>query len=460
MDATMRDLGMAVWSGMGRVAARDIVSLREYVENFLDAAWVRSEYVTYEAWARGNSHPVLQAKLLHRPLGMNPVVAMLWAAHWWEKEQRSDPSFEPPSGAKRLIPFAAALALTEAETAADFDEPARKHLQERLRAPENVWGAVHECQTFASFAARRESTGLDISADFLRKASRSEIVLSWNGHEVPIQCKVKPPGSGRVISSELFTHLAGLVARDASRDRRRIIVRMTVPDRLRAEDVPRLRAAAEETRKWGSAPLIVNSGNQSFTVRSEPCDVEFEKSDVQVVASRYDAHLKMILSEPVEGTGRHRLQSVVLVEATPNERPWRSLNDSIEAAAKQLAAGPPGFAAIHYVDYHEHFESLRPGALPIRAVINRKIRERRQLAGILVSSEPDLQLPGAERPGRVRAFYKHDRLPKGLSQALFNDQSSAAAHPRIAMVIDATLGRATDEVIFRFERWRARGRAS
>jgi len=187
-----------------------LLQLRPYIEDFLDPNWLNSKLKDYEEWASKNSDPFLQRSLLHRPLGFNMLAASIWAARDWEKICKEDPSFRPPMGAKRLASIASSLAVLELHAGQLLDLEARIHLRERLQAVDHVWGVINELHTFAFFIRK----GAEVQPHFLQKASPFEITARWQGVDVPVQCKVKRPGAGRLISQDVVTALSCCIARE------------------------------------------------------------------------------------------------------------------------------------------------------------------------------------------------------------------------------------------------------
>jgi len=210
MDQRIRAIAEQCSQGKTGVNELDLLHLRPYVEGFLDPHWLSERLNEYEAWASANSDPFLQRSLLHRPLGMNMLVASIWAARSWENIYIEDPSFWPPGGAKRLINIACSLAVLELHAGTMLDSSALEHLRQRLQASDQLWGIIHECGLFAHLINR----GAEVEPRFLRKADPMDIIVRWRGQQVPVQCKSKRPGAGRVISQDVFTMLAGSVARD------------------------------------------------------------------------------------------------------------------------------------------------------------------------------------------------------------------------------------------------------
>ena len=120
-----------------------------YVESFLDNDWLEANMTEYEAWAQQNSDPFLQHNFLHRPLGFNLLVAAIWAAKYWTREHIKDTTFNPRPGARRLFNIAGAIAILELYAEEWLDQDAREHLKQRFQSTENLWGIIHELNTFA-----------------------------------------------------------------------------------------------------------------------------------------------------------------------------------------------------------------------------------------------------------------------------------------------------------------------
>lgn len=101
-----------------------------------------------------------------------------------------------------------------------------------------MWAVFHECSDLAHFF----HLGIDAEPHFLVSSNPIEIVLRWRGQSVPVECKVKQPGNGRVISSDAFTTLAGEIARDTNRAvEPGVLIGVRITSRLAGSDIERLR---------------------------------------------------------------------------------------------------------------------------------------------------------------------------------------------------------------------------
>ena len=139
--------------------------LRPYVENFLDKDWLDTRLQEYKAWAKNNSEPFLQHNFLHRPTGFNMLVSAVWAAHYWEREHQSDASFQPRMGAIRLMNIASSLAVLELHAKQWLNSTSREYLRQRLQSTGELWGGIHELNTFAFFIRQ----GAVVEPHFLKK---------------------------------------------------------------------------------------------------------------------------------------------------------------------------------------------------------------------------------------------------------------------------------------------------
>jgi hypothetical protein len=386
----------------GSVDKEAIFHLRPYIESYLESTWLQNELEQYENWASKNSDPVLQRSFLHRPLGLNMLAASIWVARDWEVIHKGDHSFELPAGARRLLNIACSLAVLEYHAGQFLDRKAREHLRQRLQAPGQEWGIIHELQTFARFV--RE--GAEVQPHFLGKASSQEMMLHWRGVDIPVQCKNKPPGSGRVISQEAFTTLAGCIARDARVSGKRLLVRIGSTGKIRPEDIDFLRHQVSNGVGSVMGPALVTHEGRTFTVRSQPLSGRFTSSSLQNYLLGFAFHLSMVIGEPGRGDTAYDAMAVVGIEANPQERPWNSLRRSIIDGARQLKNGPPGIVAIYYADPVEDFEALRPAGEPMKVYIGQLLDSHPHVGAVLIASEPNLQLPQTTGSGRVAVYYR------------------------------------------------------
>jgi hypothetical protein len=121
MDNKIQEIAEECSRPGGSVDELSLVHLRPYLESYLDSDWLREKLQEYEIWASTNSDHTLQRNILHRPLGINVLVAMIWSARSWERLYRDDASFRPPGGAKKLINIAASLAVLELHAGLHLD---------------------------------------------------------------------------------------------------------------------------------------------------------------------------------------------------------------------------------------------------------------------------------------------------------------------------------------------------
>ena len=378
-----------------------LVKLRPYVESFLDATWLNMELKKYQTWALKNSDPSLQRALLHTPPGFNMLAASIWAARDWERIYKADPAFRIPTGSKWLVNIACSLAVLELKAEQLLEQQARDYLRKRLQHSENLWGAIHEIQTFAFFVRQ----GAEVQPHFLKEANPEEITLRWRGVDIPVQCKAKLPGSGRVISQRVFTSLAGSIARDARSKKRKLVVRIWSTDKIRNEDIEFLRRQISRGIGSGMGPALVTNNGRTFAVRSQPLSGQFTEKKVRDYLSSFDFHVGMVIGEPAPNGNTYDAVALVGIEADLRERPWNSLLSSIEKGARQLKGGAAGIIAIHYADPIGDFETLRPNTRPLTVTLGELLSPRPHIGAIILTSEPDLQ-PGADDKGRVRIYHK------------------------------------------------------
>ncbi len=387
----------------GKVNELDLVHLRPYLEGFLDPAWLRRNLDEYEAWAVDNSDPVLQSKLLHRPLGMNMLVAAIWAARYWEDEWVRNSAFRPPAGAKRLLNIASNLGVLQLNADSLLDPPAIEHIQQRMQAAGALWGIIHELNTYSVFVR----IGTTADPKFLNKASAEEILVYWREVLIPVQCKAKKPGGGRIISKDSFTTLAGSIAKDAKSKNKKILARIGSTGEIRPHDIAFLRKEVDRGAGSKVGPDIVRNDGRTFTIKTEPLSDKITESELENYLSSFNFHTGMVIGDPTPNASSYTVDAVVGIDGRPHEnrRTWRSLHNSITDAARQLEGGPPGIIAIHYADAVDDFESLRPGSRPMRAVIGEMLDSLPHVGAVVLSSEPDLQIPGTNSSAPASIFY-------------------------------------------------------
>jgi len=356
VNSTAEHLGAEACQPSGTLNVRWIPELREYFEEFLDPIRLTSDLTSYAEWATANSAPVLQGGFLHRPTGTNMSVAAIWASKDWEANR---PDLPPPPGAKRLAQLAFSLAALEFHAPDHFDESAREFLQQKLQAPEEIWGIICEILTSVYFIRK----GAKVAPLFLRKSAPNDLMIRLLGEEVPVQCKSKKPGAGRAVADETFNLLAGYIARDASDSGRKVLVRIGATAEVRPSDVPALRAAVANIVVGGSHAELVDTGGRVYSVRTEVIKGDFTLDNAHEFLRSYDFHISMQVAIPEGESGTYTPIVVVGLVAEPVESPWTSLQGSINDASDQLKKnpGPPGISAIDYADPVGDVNSLRPG---------------------------------------------------------------------------------------------------
>jgi hypothetical protein len=243
MDQVVAELAeQAITDGLPEILDPGLVhALRRYLEQLVGDDWASLELTRQQAWAAQNSDPYLQVTLGHKPVNGNHLVALLCAARLWE----ADPDGwlgRVPTAVKRMANAAINLAITELRADRVFTEQPSRHardsLRKRLRERDDVWAVFHECSDLAHFLRM----GVGAEPRFLIRSNPVEIILHWKGQTVPVECKVKQPGTGRVISSDAFTTLAGEIARDiVGAAEPGLLIRLGVTGRLAASDIEQLR---------------------------------------------------------------------------------------------------------------------------------------------------------------------------------------------------------------------------
>jgi len=331
------------------------------------------------------------------------LVASIWAARNWESIHKKDTSFRAPMGAERLINVACCLAVLELHAGQFLDSEAREHLRQRLQAADQVWGVIHELQTFAYFVRK----GAEVEPHFLQKFSVQEMTVNWHGVHIPVQCKCKPPGSGRIICQDIFTDLACRISRDAKAYGKRLLVRIGSTGTIRQEDVEFLRRQVSIGVGARMRPALVTHMSRTFTVRSQPLSGQFTVATMQDYLSSFNFHIGMVIGEPAPDGAGYNAVAVVVIEANLQEEiAWNSLKSSIMEGAKQLKNGPPGIVAIYYADPVRDFEALSPAPEPMKVSIGQLLDSRPHVGAVIMASEPDLQLPQTSALGHVSVYYK------------------------------------------------------
>lgn len=397
-----------------------LFQLRPYVEGFLDANWLEIELKKYENWASKNSDSFLQYSLLHRPTGFNILVASIWAAREWERiYSKEDSTFRLSGGAAWLLNVACSLAVLEYCAGQWLDLEAREHLRQRLQeAKKQVWGVINELHTFAYFVRK----GAKVDPYFLKKASPEEIIIHWYGVDIPVQCKAKPPGSGRIIFLDTFTDLACRIARDVKIAGKRLLVCIGSTNELRDEDIEVLRHQVSRGAGLGIGATLVTNKNRAFSVKSELLSGQFTVKTVGNYLSKFKFHTSMVIGEPEQTGNAFNVVAVVGIEANLTEkRAWNSLKASIKKGGEQLKNGLPGVVAIYYADPVNNFEYLCPFPGQMKVFIGRIIDRLPRIGAVILASEPNLQYPRAGEPGHISIYYKK---PWPFPQDFLTDDSS------------------------------------
>ena len=342
---------------------------------------------------------------------VNYLVPRIWATRFWLNDPSTWPG--PPAGAIRLSELAVSLAAVELLAANLFDSRARKHWSDRLCDINGVWAVVDEASDFVHFARQ----GVEVIPRFLLPASREELILrlEQGDGEFAVECKSIRPGTGRKIKAEHFKRFADIVLAYLARSDLRRSVRIAVDGNLEESDLGVL------FRHVHDRVVRRRSGLMQFELSGRPVTIELSPIPTTIVteqtmgrvAADYDYHLVLIATEP-NLNGDQQIRGVIGYDTSPTGRPWRSLRDAIDAAAVQLEGRGPGLASVDFFDYVENLESRGPGPFSIVDVMIEKVGRLPQLAGVMVSCDPDLQLANAPRQGWAHIFALRDRLPVDL----------------------------------------------
>jgi hypothetical protein len=342
------------------------------------------------------------------------------------------------------------LAITELHADRVFAEQPARHardlLRRRLRERDDVWAVFHECSDFAHFLR----LGIDAEPQFLIRSNPIEIMLRWNGQPVPVECKVKQPGTGRVISSDAFTTLAGEIARDVVDSAEPgLLVRLGITGRLTASDIEQLRRnvalLAYKPTSQGGAVLLPLSDGRLCTILIRQLSATTTVEDAKRVAADFGLHSTFLCAVPGPAD-RMRITLVIGLDIAPEERPWNSWMQSVgDVAVKWKNSPVPGIVSIHYADHLTDPESLGPqtrfreairfwdrtfserlgvnlednfgfeGLAPYFpgtfVIIQEIVSILPQLAGVMISSEPDLRIPGRAEDGIAYTLAIPGRLP-------------------------------------------------
>jgi hypothetical protein len=200
-----------------------------------------------------------------------------------------------------------------------------------------------------------------------------------------------------------------MIARDMKLRGQSLVLKLATTGKLPSEDIGRLRQATAEVGKTVEdrpvGPVLYTVGSRTYAISARSIGGTFSPLEAEDTLEPFGLHNGMLIGEPVGDGDRQRIDAVVGIVADPSEKPWRSLSESIRAAANQLKGGPPGLVAVHYSDPVSDFQNLAP--LPLSAALGQLIEPWPHVAGVLLSSEPDFQFRG----GTVRAHFNLSRLP-------------------------------------------------
>jgi len=394
------------------VNTSELPLLRPYVESFLDRDWLDTRLEEYKSWAKNNSDPVLQHNFLHRPIGFNMLVVAIWAAHYWEREHQSDASFQPKMGAIRLMNIASSLAVLELHAEQWLNSAAREYLKQRLQSIEDLWGIIHELNTFAFFIRR----GVVVDPDFLKRASKRDITINWHGNVIPVQCKNLRPGTGRIISQELFINLAGYIVLDMRKANKSLIIKIGTTGTILEEDIELLRRQAQKFAEPTIAPILAKNKERTYSIMSRQLPNQFTEtfSEEHLADSFY---LHMIISEPEVIGGEYKPVAVVGLESNPIETPLNSLESALMKGVKQLQGDRPGILAIYYTDPVENFDDFCAGAITMQVFISQLLTPFQHVGAVILASEPDYLGPATSKAGKT---YVYDRKPRVFPEDFFN----------------------------------------
>lgn len=381
--------------------------LRPYAESYLDRNWLDCKLEEYKAWARVNSEPFLQHNFLHRPTGFNMLVAAIWAASYWENEHKNNASFQPRMGAIRMMNIACSLAVLELHAGQCLDFASREHLKQRLQSTDNLWGIIHELNTFAFFVRQ----GAIVEPHFLNKASVQEITVDWRGTVIPVQCKNLRPGTGRRISQEVFINLASYIALDMRKAKKSLIIKIGATGKIHEEDIEFLRAQAQKYAGQTIAPVIVRNNDRTYSIMGQQLSDKFTHTLLE------EYYLRMIISEPDVRSGEYKPVAVVVVESNPIEQPLRPLSRAIGRGVQQFQGDKPGILAIYYTDPVEDFDALCPSSHTMQLYISKRLAPFSHIGAVILSSEPDYLGPADSKTGKTRIYYRKPwAFPKDFLQ--------------------------------------------
>ncbi len=311
----------------------ELLFLRPYVEGFLDRDWLDTKLKEYQAWASDNSHPFLQHNFLHRPIAFNMLVAAIWAANYWEKEYKDDASFMPRMGTTRLINIACSLVVLEFHAGQWLNISTREYLKRRLQTTIDLWGLIHELNTFAFFIRR----GAKVEPYFLNNASVQEIIVNWRGDIIPVECKNLRSGTGRSISQDTFITLAGYIAVDMGKVRKSLIVKIGTTGDIPDEDIDFLRFQVGKNAGNTIAPIIVKNNGRTYTIMGQQLPdkaIEYEASESIFKEYLPDFYWRMMIANPEASEDQYKPVVVIGIQANPIEKPLNSLESAIKKGIK------------------------------------------------------------------------------------------------------------------------------
>ena len=389
--------------------------LLPYVESFLDKDWLDTKLAEYKAWAANNSNPFLQHSFLHRPIGFNMLVAAIWAMDYWKREHETDVSFKPRMGAIRLMNIACSLAILEFYAEGWLNTAARKYLEQRLQSTEDLWGLIHELNTFAYFIRK----GKKVEPHFLKRASRIEMIVDWHGAIIPVECKNLRPGTGRSISQDVFITLAGYIAIDMRKANKSLMVKIRTTGKMPTQDIDFLRLQVQKYAGTTIAPVLVKHKERIYSIMGQ----QLPNKGTESLLEEYlpGSYLRMIIAEPETRGGKNKPVAVVGIEANPIEKPFSSLRSAIMKGVNQLPDDRPGILAVYYTDPVEDFNSFCPGPLTMQEYISRLLTPFSHIGMVLMSSEPNYLGPPDSKAGKTYMFY---RKPWAFPEDFLEDDGS------------------------------------
>jgi hypothetical protein len=391
------------------VDASELPRLRTYVENFIDRDWLATRLEEYKAWAKNNSDPVLQHNFLHRPIGFNMLVSAIWAAHYWEREHQSDASFQPRMGAIRLMNIACSLAVLELHAEQSLDFAAREYLKQRLQSNEDLWGIIHELNTFAFFIRQ----GAIVEPNFLKRASVEDITVDWRGTVIPVQCKNMRAGTGRHISQEVFINLASYIVLDMRKAKKSLIIKIGVTGekKIPNEDIDFLRSQVKIYAGQTIAPVLVNNKERTYSIIGQQLSNQFKETLPE------ELYFRMVISEPEVGSGKYKPVAIVGIESNPIETPLNSLSSTIMKGVKQFQGDKPGILAIYYTDPVKDFNALCPSPQTMQLYISERLAPFSHIGAVILSSEPNYLGPVTSKAGKTYIYYRQPwAFPKDFLQ--------------------------------------------